>query len=112
MTKAGLVTGLEAGTATFTFTDTTTGCKNTTSTLVVTNIGNSPCNQTITLVSPTDAIAPGSVLKQSNNSISAANRVTGTTTTVTYQSGSSVTLQPGFQAEAGTVFIAQIGGCN
>ncbi|AYQ33760.1 GEVED domain-containing protein [Runella sp. SP2] len=112
VTNAGLVTGLEAGTATFTFTDTTTGCKNTTPTLVVTNISNSPCNQVVTLVSPADDIATGSVLKQSNNSISAANRVTGTTTTVTYQSGTSVTLQPGFQAEAGTVFKAQIGGCN
>ena len=112
VTNAGLVTGLEAGTATFTFTDTTTGCKNTTSTLVVNNNSNSPCNQVITLVSPTDDIATGSVLKQSNNNISAANRVTGTTTTVTYQSGTSVTLQPGFQAEAGTVFKAQIGGCN
>ncbi|HAK78129.1 MAG TPA: hypothetical protein DCM71_14755 [Runella sp.] len=112
VTNAGSVTGLEAGTATFTFTDTTTGCKNSTPILVVTNNGNLPCNQTITLVSPTDDIATGSVLKQSNNGISAANRVTGTTTAVTYQSGASVTLQPGFQAEAGTVFKAQIGGCN
>lgn len=112
VTNAGLVTGLEAGTATFTFTDTITGCKNTTQTLVVNNNTNSPCNQVITLVSPTDDIAAGTVLKQSNNGISAANRVTGTTTAVTYQSGASVTLQPGFQAEAGTVFKAQIGGCN
>jgi len=112
VTNAGLVTGLEAGTATFTFTDTITGCKNTTQTLVVNNNTNTPCNQVITLVSPTDDIAAGTVLKQSNNGISAANRVTGTTTTVTYQSGTSVTLQPGFQAEAGTVFKAQIGGCN
>ena len=112
VTNAGLVMGLEAGTATFTFTDTATGCKNSTPILVVVNNGNLPCNQVITLVSPADDIATGTVLKQSNNGISAANRVTGTTTAVTYQSGASVTLQPGFQAEAGTVFKAQIGGCN
>ncbi|RFS14812.1 NPCBM/NEW2 domain-containing protein [Emticicia sp. C21] len=31
---------------------------------------------------------------------------------VTYQAGQSVTLQPGFQAEFGTVFRVQIAGCN
>jgi|GEM_PF-497065 len=110
VTNAGIVTGLDAGTSTFTFTNSATGCKNSTSILIVTST--SPCNQSITMGSPTNDISSGSVVKQTNLGIDASNRVTGTNTSVTYQSGSSVTLKPGFQAEAGTVFKAQIGGCN
>jgi alpha-D-ribose 1-methylphosphonate 5-triphosphate synthase subunit PhnH len=101
---------VEAGTATFTFTNTATGCKNSTPILTVTS--SLPCNQSITLVSPTNNLSSGSVVRQTNLGIDASNRVTGTSTNVTYQSGSSVTLKPGFQADAGTVFKAQIGGCN
>ena len=110
VTNAGVVTGVEAGTATFTFTNTATGCKNSTPILTVTS--SLPCNQSITLVSPTNNLSSGSVVRQTNLGIDASNRVTGTSTNVTYQSGSSVTLKPGFQADAGTVFKAQIGGCN
>jgi hypothetical protein len=111
VTNAGVVTGIGAGTAAFTFTQTATGCSNTT--LSVTIISNgSPCDQAITLSSPADDYNNGSVLKQTNLTINAANKITGTATTVTYQAGSSITLSPGFQAEAGTVFKTQIVGCN
>jgi trimeric autotransporter adhesin len=110
VTNAGLVTGVAAGTANFTFTQTSTGCSNTTNAVTVT--GTNPCNQAITLVSPTDDYGSGTVTKQTNLSINASNKISGTGTTVTYQSGSSVTLGPGFKADSGTVFKTQIGGCN
>ena len=111
VTNAGIVTGVGAGTATFTFTQTATGCSNTTNPITIISNGN-PCDQAITLSSPADDYSNGSVLKQTNLTINAANKITGTSTTVTYQAGSSITLSPGFQAEAGTVFKTQIVGCN
>jgi hypothetical protein len=111
VTNAGIVTSVGVGTATFTFTQTATGCSNTTNPITIISNGN-PCDQAITLSSPVDDYSNGSVLKQTNLTIKAANKITGTSTTVTYQAGSSITLSPGFQAEAGTVFKTQIVGCN
>jgi hypothetical protein len=111
VTNAGIVTGVGIGTASFTFTQTGTGCSNTTNPVTIISNAN-PCDQTITLNSPADNYSNGSVLKQTNLTINAANKITGTSTTVTYQAGNSITLSPGFQAEAGTVFKTQIVGCN
>ncbi|MFN8345869.1 MAG: GEVED domain-containing protein [Spirosomataceae bacterium] len=111
VTNAGAVKGVGIGSVTFTFTQTSTGCSNTTGPVLVISNGN-PCFEAIALVSPTDDYNGGIVLKQTNVTINASNKITGASTTVTYQAGSSVTLSPGFQAEAGTVFKTQIAGCN
>jgi hypothetical protein len=111
VTNAGSVKGVGIGSVTFTFTQTSTGCSNTTGSVVIISNGN-PCFEAISLVSPTDDYSGGTVLKQTNITINATNKITGAATTVTYQAGNSVTLSPGFQAEAGTVFKTQIAGCN
>ncbi|WP_409013552.1 3-coathanger stack domain-containing protein [Emticicia sp. BO119] len=43
--------------------------------------------------------------------MTASNKLTGTAN-VTYRSNKSVQLNQGFKAESGTVFKAEIGGCN
>jgi hypothetical protein len=73
-----------------------------------------PCAGTITLASPTDDISTGTVVKEVNAStgtISATNKITGTAN-VTYRAGKSITLDVGFKADNGTVFLTQFGGCN
>jgi hypothetical protein len=72
-----------------------------------------PCPNSLTLQSPADDITSGTVTKQaaaSTGSIIANNVVSGTAN-VTYEA-KTVSLNPGFRAESGTVFKAQIGGCN
>jgi hypothetical protein len=67
----------------------------------------------LTLASPADDYATGTVLKQAKSTggkVVATNQITGTAN-VTYQAA-SVELNPGFQAANGTVFLAQTGGCN
>ncbi|TAE35623.1 MAG: hypothetical protein EAZ70_12815 [Runella slithyformis] len=62
---------------------------------------------------PTDDISSGTVLKQGNaatGSITATNIVSGTAN-ATYEA-KTVQLNPGFRADNGTVFKAQVGGCN
>ncbi|WP_428656768.1 3-coathanger stack domain-containing protein [Runella sp.] len=70
-----------------------------------------PCEQPITLNSPTDDYITGSILKQTNLTINAANKI-GSDTNITYQAGNSITLKAGFQADSGAVFKAHIAGCN
>ena len=50
---------------------------------------------------------PGQYLEQAIETIEAVNTVGGSTT-VEYQAGRSVTLQPGFEAKAGSTFTASI----
>jgi hypothetical protein len=72
-----------------------------------------PCPTLLTLASPADDYATGTVLKQAKSTggkVVATNQITGTAN-VTYQAA-SVELNPGFQAANGTVFLAQTGGCN
>ena len=82
---------------------------------VVVNV-TGPCPQTLTLSStnnPTDDASSGTILKQANaatGNIAATNKITGTAN-VTYQA-KSIQLNPGFRADGGTVFLAQVGGCN
>jgi len=73
----------------------------------------SPCSPQLSLVSPTDNISSGNVLKQTsklNGSIQASNQITGTAK-VTLQA-KTILLNPNFRADKGTVFKAEIGGCN
>ncbi|MBA4850500.1 3-coathanger stack domain-containing protein [Emticicia sp. BO119] len=69
------------------------------------------CSIAITLSSTPDDYNSGTQLKKTNETINAANKVTGTAN-VTYQSNKSVSLNPGFTADNGTIFKALIAGCN
>ncbi|MFN8349376.1 MAG: FG-GAP-like repeat-containing protein [Spirosomataceae bacterium] len=111
-----------SATFTVTYTPTAEGLK----TAVVT-INNDDCNEAVydftvqgttcpsqlTLVSPTDDYSSGTQVKTAsatNGTLTATNKITGTAQ-VTYQS-KVIELKPGFQANSGTVFLAQMGGCN
>jgi hypothetical protein len=75
------------------------------------------CPQTLTLNSPSSDINSGNKLYGTSNnsassnpgSISASNKISGGT--VRYSAGKSISLNPGFQANTGTVFTGIIGGC-
>jgi hypothetical protein len=58
-----------------------------------------------------NTISSGTVTNVSTQKISATNIVSGNGTNVTYRSTVYVELLPGFIANAGTVFLSQIGGC-
>ena len=67
----------------------------------------------VTLVSPADDYATGTILKTSssvNGKITATNKVTGSSN-VGYRA-KSIELNNGFKADGGTVFSAAVGGCN
>ena len=72
-----------------------------------------PCQNLLNLVSAADDYASGVQLKQASSNggkITATNKITATAIT-TYQA-QSIELSPGFKADSGTVFKAEIGGCN
>lgn len=72
-----------------------------------------PCVANLILVSPTDDYTSGTQIKQAsstNGKITATNTVTGTANT-TYQA-KAVELNAGFKADNGTIFRAEVGGCN
>ena len=74
----------------------------------------SPCATIVTLQSTADDYSSGTVAKEANSTtgtIAATNKITGTAK-VTYRAGKSVTLNPGFKADNGTVFKTEFGGCN
>lgn len=73
-----------------------------------------PCATSLTLVSTADDYSSGVLIKETNAQtgiVVATNKITGTAR-VTYLAGKSVTLNPGFLANDGTVFTAQKGGCQ
>ena len=73
-----------------------------------------PCPPNLTLVSTADDITTGTITKQASataGTITATNKITGTGTKATYQA-KSINLNAGFKADNGTVFKAEIGGCN
>lgn len=83
---------------------TTSGSAN----VVITN-----CTQNLTLTNPIDNIDQGEVIHQAssiNGKIQASNLISGTANVI-YQA-KSIELNPSFKAEMGTVFKAEIGGCN
>ncbi|MFY7908453.1 MAG: 3-coathanger stack domain-containing protein, partial [Emticicia sp.] len=65
----------------------------------------------LNLASPTNDINTNIGTKQASQTITATNKV-NSTANVIYQAGKSITLNTGFEAKAGTVFQAQIGGCG
>ncbi len=77
----------------------------------------SDCGTSVVLQSPTDDYSSGTTLKKTNETILANNKITGNANVV-YRSNKSITLDPGtlgnpgFKAEAGVVFKAEIAGCN
>ncbi|MBA4850283.1 3-coathanger stack domain-containing protein [Emticicia sp. BO119] len=82
-------------------------------TFSVTSICPLPCAGILSLASPADDYSSLSVIKSANavsGSISASNKVSNNAN-VTYQA-KSILLTTGFRADAGTVFKAEVGGCN
>ncbi len=78
------------------------------------NISANPCPQNLALVNPANNITSGNITKQASatsGTITATNFVTGVGTRATYQA-KSIQLNAGFKAESGTIFRAEIGGCN
>lgn len=79
----------------------------------------SNCVSSLTLTSTADDYSSGNITKQAsatvsvapNANISATNKITGVGTVVTYQA-KSILLDNGFKADSGTVFKAEVGGCN
>ena len=70
------------------------------------------CPTSLPLTSPTDDASSGTILKQASaatGNIAATNKITGIAN-VTYEA-KSIQLNPGFKADNGTVFKAQVGGC-
>lgn len=122
LTPASPILPGNSATFTVTFAPTTEGLKTATVT-----INNDDCNEAIydfavqgttcpnqlTLASTADDYASGTLLKTASSTtgnITATNKITGTAQ-VTYQA-KVIELKPGFQANGGTVFLAQMGGCN
>ncbi|TAH16591.1 MAG: hypothetical protein EAZ14_00450 [Runella slithyformis] len=73
-----------------------------------------PCGTIVILQSTADDYSTGTILKQANAStgvITATNKITGNAN-VTYKSGKSIILEPGFKVDSGTVFKTEFGGCN
>ena len=73
-----------------------------------------PCYQSVLLSNPSDNIGSGNITKQTSATdgiIRARNYITGAGTRATYQS-KQIELIPGFKADSGTIFKAEIGGCN
>ncbi|WP_394992272.1 ELWxxDGT repeat protein [Emticicia sp.] len=71
------------------------------------------CPPNLSLASTSDDINSGIITRQANStngSITATNKITGTAK-VTYQA-KNIQLNAGFKADNGTVFKAEIGGCN
>jgi SprB repeat len=68
-------------------------------------------NNLINLVSPMDNYASGTVLRETTHKISATNMIFSPAM-VFYKAGQSIDLNAGFQAENGSYFKADIGGCN
>lgn len=65
----------------------------------------------LNLVNPNDNYTNGQIIKGANQTITATNQITGTAK-VLYKAGNSVTLNPGFRADNGTIFSANANGCN
>lgn len=75
--------------------------------------GPNPCPSLLTLVSTADDYSSGTMTKQAaaaGGKIEATNLITGSAN-ITYEAN-SIELKPGFRADNGTVFKAQIGGCG
>lgn len=122
LTPASPILPNNSATFTITFTPTSEGLK--TATVIINNddcneaiydfsIQATTCPNQITLASTADDYTSGIQLKTASitdGTITATNKITGSAQ-VTYQA-KVIELKPGFQANGGTVFLAQMGGCN
>lgn len=89
---------------------TTEGCESGNSNSIAITTYN--CESDISLVSPPHDYGSSDVITmKASNTITAQNQISGQAN-VTYSAGKSVTLNPGFIANNGTVFTAKIGGCD
>jgi large repetitive protein len=73
-----------------------------------------PCPVALALSSTSDDIATGTVTKQANSTngiITATNKITGNGTKATYQA-KNIQLNAGFKVDTGSVFKAEVGGCQ
>ena len=72
------------------------------------------CPTTVSLQSANSDLSNGIAIRQANaatGNITATNKITGTSTRVTFQA-KSIILNAGFKADNGTVFKAEVGGCQ
>ena len=73
-----------------------------------------PCPQTLTLQSPADDYSSVKIIKETNattGTITATNKISSNAN-ITYRAGKNITLNPTFQTQSGSIFKAEIGGCN
>jgi len=79
----------------------------------IVNISNG-CPQTVDLLNPANNITSGDITHQAsstNGTINARNHIINTNTKATYRA-KTINLNPGFSANNGTIFRAEVGGCN
>jgi hypothetical protein len=72
-----------------------------------------PCNQAITLISPTDDINDNTISKSTNLTIKANNKITGSSQVI-LTAGKSILMDAingVFEVNSGVIFEAKIGGC-
>lgn len=87
------------------------GCTSNVSSVLTISVD--PCPTTYTLTSPNDDYINSPIIlkaKATNGSLNAKNKITGTSN-VLYE-GKNITLNAGFEAKQGSIFKAQVGGCN
>ena len=104
---------LNVGSNTITVVVTAQDASTKTYTVTITVTVTFPCQNLVTLISPSDDYVSGTYLKVASRSagkITATNKLTGTTNVI-YRA-KAIELNAGFKAERGTVFLAEIGGCN
>lgn len=107
-TTASSITAATSGTYTATLMN-SFGCTNAASRVI--SVGSNAA--LVTLSSPGDDFSSGTVLRtasSTNGKISATNKIIGVSK-VTYNA-KSIELNAGFNANSGTVFLAEVGGCN
>ncbi len=76
-----------------------------------TRVATHQVNVNSTSSSLTANISSGTSLFQSTQTLIASNKVSSPAN-VTYKAGNSITLNTGFEAQNGSIFLAQIQGCN
>jgi hypothetical protein len=80
---------------------------------VFVTVNGNPCQNQVTLISSANDLSSGIYKKMASNvsgKITATNKISGTSKVI-YQ-GKSIELNAGFKADNGTLFLAEIGGCN
>lgn len=72
---------------------------------------NAPCQSMIELLSASDNFSNNTIVLKSSDIIKAKNKIFETAKVI-YQAANKIELLPGFSAASGSVFTAQIQGCN